>query len=138
MFFCNLQFKNIFVSIRWRNILDNSGSSANKTFTGLFCSMLAKKRWWENDQHFYIRADENSNSKWSPFWMLHVSQRASYEISLVRPSVCPSVCLSVHLSLSFLEIGSLVFFYIVHDGNWPWYLVTDRARFLKKQFGDPN
>ena len=54
MFFRNLQVKNIFVSIRWRNILDNSGSSANKTFTGLFCSMLAKKGWWENDQQIRI------------------------------------------------------------------------------------
>ena len=38
-------------------------------------------------------------------------------------SVCPS--------LSFLKIGSLVFSDIVHDDSWPWYLMTDRARFFK-------
>ena len=48
------------------------------------------------------------------YWTLDVSRRASYEITLVRLSVCPSVC----PSLSFLKIG---------------YLVTDEARFLKKK-----
>ena len=44
-----------------------------------------------------------------------------------RPSVRPS--------LSFLKIGSSVFSNIVHDDSWPWYIVTDEARFLKKKFG---
>ena len=49
-----------------------------------------------------------------------------------------SVCLSVCPSLSFVKIGSLVFSDIVHDDNWPWYLVTDGIRFKKKQVGGPN
>ena len=44
-----------------------------------------------------------------------------------RPSVRPS--------LSFLKIESSVFSNIVHDDSWPWYIVTDEARFLKKKFG---
>ena len=63
--------------------------------------------------------------------MLHVSQTAFYEISCVH-----RVCLCIRLSLSFLRIGSLFFFFffdIVHD-SWPWCLVTDEARFLKKIF----
>ena len=47
-------------------------------------------------------------------------------------SVCPSVYSSVRPLLSFLKIGSLVFSDIIHDDSWPWYLLTDRARFLKK------
>ena len=54
--------------------------------------------------------------------------KASYEIT--RPSVCPS--------LRFLKIGSLVFSNIVHDDSWPWYLVADKARFLKKKIGGKN
>ena len=57
-------------------------------------------------------------------WTLDVSRTASYEITVVP--------LSVRLSLSSLKIGSLVLSDIVHDDSWPWYLVTDRARFLKK------
>ena len=49
-------------------------------------------------------------------------------------SACPSVHLSFRPSLSFLKIGSLVSSDIVHDDSWSWYLVTDKARFLKKQF----
>ena len=66
-------------------------------------------------------------------WRLDVSRAASYEITLVCLSVCPSVRPSVHPSLSFLKIGSLVFSDIVRDDSWPWYLVTDEARFLKKK-----
>ena len=44
-----------------------------------------------------------------------------------------SVCLSVCSSLNFLKIGSLVFSHIVHDDMWPWYLMTDEVRFLKKK-----
>ena len=36
-------------------------------------------------------------------------------------------------SLSFLKIGSLVFSVFWHDDTWPWYLVTGKARFLKKK-----
>ena len=57
------------------------------------------------------------------FWTLDFSRTASYEITLVRPS---------------LKIGLLVFSDIVHDDSWPWYLVTDRERFLKNNFGGPN
>ena len=39
---------------------------------------------------------------------------------------------SVRLSLHFLKTGSLVFSDIVQDDTRPWYLVTDKARFLKK------
>ena len=48
-------------------------------------------------------------------------------------SVGLSVRLYVRPSLSFLKIGSLVFSDIVHNDSWPWYLVTDRDRFLKKK-----
>ena len=58
-------------------------------------------------------------------WTLDVSRTASYEITLARLSVRPS--------LSFLKIGSLVFSDIVNHDSWPWYLVTDGARFLKKK-----
>ena len=37
-------------------------------------------------------------------------------------------------ALRFLNIGSLVFSDIVHDDSWPWYLVSDEARFLEKKF----
>ena len=43
------------------------------------------------------------------------------------------VCPSVRLSLSFLKFGSLVFSDIVLDDSWPWYLVSDGARFLGKK-----
>ena len=41
-------------------------------------------------------------------------------------------------SLSFLNIGSLVFPDIVYDVSWRWYPVTNGARSLKKKFGGPN
>ena len=47
---------------------------------------------------------------------------AGYEITLV----CLSVCLSVCPSLSFVITGLLDFYDIVHDDNWPCYLVTDK------------
>ena len=80
------------------------------------------------------------------YWTLDVGRTASYEITLVLLSVvCLSVSLSVCLSglpsVSFLKIASLVFSGIVHDYNWPWHLVTDEARFLKKKKkknGGPN
>ena len=47
-----------------------------------------------------------------------------------------TICLFVHpsvpQSLSFLQVESLVFSDIVHDASWPLYLVTDKARVLKK------
>ena len=49
-------------------------------------------------------------------------------------SVSPSVCLSVCPSLSFLLIGSLDFSDIVHYDSWLWYLVPEKARFLKKNW----
>ena len=77
------------------------------------------------------------------FWMLDVSRTAFYEITLLCPlSVCLSVrlsvsvclCSSIYLSQSFFKIGSL-FFSIIHDNSWPWYLVTDDSRFLRKKNG---
>ena len=75
--------------------------------------------------------------KW--FRMLKFCRTASYKIYLIRLSLCLPVCLclsvrpSVCLWLSFLMIGSLVFSYIVLGDSWRWYLVTDKARFLKKK-----
>ena len=46
----------------------------------------------------------------------------------------PSVGLSGRPSLGFLKIGWLVFSDIVHEDSWPWYLVTDGARFKKKNW----
>ena len=53
-------------------------------------------------------------------------------------SVCPPVCPSIHSSLSFLKIGLVGFSDIAHDYNYPWHLVTDWARFLKKKFDSRN
>ena len=50
------------------------------------------------------------------FWMLDVSRTASYEITLVRQSVCPFVCPPVVTS-SFLQIESLVLPDIVYDDS---------------------
>ena len=61
----------------------------------------------------------------SCFWTLDVIPATPYKIPLVRLSVRPS--------LSFLKIESLVFSDIVHYTCWPWYLVTDKAKFLKKK-----
>ena len=60
------------------------------------------------------------------FYLLehNVSQTASHEITLV--------CTFVHPSQSFLKIGLLVFCDYLHDDSWPWYVVTDQAKFLKK------
>ena len=86
------------------------------------------------------------------FWTLDVSQTASYEIFLiclfVFPSVYPSlhlsilpvVCPSVHLSVrpsitNFSQDWIITFSDIVHDDSWPWYLVVDKARFLKRKTG---
>ena len=44
-----------------------------------------------------------------------------------------SVYQSVRLPLSFLKIRSLVFPDTVHDDSWPYYLVADKSRFLKKK-----
>ena len=64
------------------------------------------------------------------FWTLTlVRQRPMKSLLSICMSVCPSVC----TSLTFLKIGSLVYSHIVHDDSWPWHLVTDRARFLKKK-----
>ena len=49
------------------------------------------------------------------------------EITLVRLSARPS--------LNFIKIGSLVFSNILHNNSWSSYLVTDKARLLKKKFG---
>ena len=58
-----------------------------------------------------------------------------YSDSVLWNHSCPSLCLSVCPSL---KIWSLFFSCIVHDDSWPWRLVTDGARFLKKSFGSPN
>ena len=60
---------------------------------------------------------------------------ASYEIILVRLSVHLSVRPFVRLSLTFLKIGSLDFPDIVHNDSWSWYLLTYKARLLKKNGG---
>ena len=57
------------------------------------------------------------------------ARTASYEITVVHLSVRPS--------LNFFKIESLVFSDIVLD-DWPWYLVTDEATFLKKKIVGPN
>ena len=60
---------------------------------------------------FYIKNLVNFTKSYQAHWTLDVS----------RPSP------------SFLKIGLLVFSDIVHQDSWPWYLVTDIARFLKKK-----
>ena len=45
--------------------------------------------------------------------MLDVCRIASYEMTLIRVSVCPSVC----PSLIFLKIGSLVFSDMINDDS---------------------
>ena len=66
------------------------------------------------------------------FWMLNFGWTTYHEITLVNLSVPLSISLSVHPSLNFIKIGSLVFSNIVNDESWPWYLVTEKARILKK------
>ena len=56
----------------------------------------------------------------------HSSPSVSVHLS-VRPFVC--------LSLNFLKIGSLDFPDIVHNDSWSWYLLTYKARLLKKNGG---
>ena len=68
------------------------------------------------------------------FLMLGVSLAASYEIT---PVICGSVSLSVHLRV-FSKLDHCFFSDIVHDDSWPWYLVSDIARFLKNNFGGLN
>ena len=60
---------------------------------------------------FYIKNLVNFTKSYQAHWALDVSR----------------------LSPSFLKIGLLVFSDIVHQDSWPWYLVTDKARFLKKK-----
>ena len=50
-------------------------------------------------------------------------------------SVSLSVCVS---TLTFLKIELFIFSDIVHDDSWPWYLVIEEARFLKKIFRNLN
>ena len=76
----------------------------------------------------HICSLQNLRSKES-CWTLDVSRTASYEITLV----CLSVHLSVRPSLNFVKIGLLVFAGILHGDSWSWYLMTDKARFLKKK-----
>ena len=47
----------------------------------------------------------------------------------VRLSVCPSV---TNLSQDWIIILYIIQ-YIIHDNNWVWYLVMDKAGFLKKE-----
>ena len=68
------------------------------------------------------------------YWTLNVSWTVAYEITLIDLSICLSGC----LSLGFLKIWSLVVSDNVHDDNWPWYLVTDEARFFKTNVSSPN
>ena len=70
--------------------------------------------------------------------MLDVSSTASYEIALVRLSVCPlSVCLSVRLFVTNLSQDWIIIFSdIVQDDSWLLYLVTEEGKFLKKELAD--
>ena len=52
--------------------------------------------------------------------------------------ICLSFCPSVRLLLSFLKIASLFFSDIVYDDTWPWYLVTNKSRFLGNKFWRPE
>ena len=68
------------------------------------------------------------------YWTLNVSWTVAYEIALIDLSIC----LSGRPSLGFLKISSLVVSDNVHDDSWPWYLVTDEARFFKTKVSSPN
>ena len=69
-----------------------------------------------------------------PLWK-HVRGSTLIGQSPMKPisSFCLSVRLFVRPSLNSLKIGSSAFSDIVHDDSWPWYPVTDRAKFLKKK-----
>ena len=78
----------------------------------------------------------NQITSWFCFWMLHVSWTGPCEVTRVHLSVHLSIGPFVYPSLSFLKIGSLAFYDIVHHNSWRLYLVNDEARFLwKKNFG---
>ena len=69
------------------------------------------------------------------FWTLDVSRTEFCEITLVRLSLHLSVRLSVRLFdcpsvTKFSQDWIISFSEIVHDDNWPLYLVTDKAKFL--------
>ena len=88
---------------------------------------------------FWVRCCSLNRSFSTNMLTIGVSRTAPYGITLVRLSICLSACLSsVHPLLDFLKIGSLVFSGILYVNTWPWYLVTDEARFLKKKIGGPN
>ena len=50
-------------------------------------------------------------------------------------SLCWFVCLSVCPSVTKSSQDWIISFFsdIVHGDSWPWYIVTDEARFLKKK-----
>ena len=64
-------------------------------------------------------------------------QRPMKSLSSLCMTVCPSVCLSVCPSVTNLSqdwiIIHYIIQYIIHDNNWVWYLVMDKAGFLKKE-----
>ena len=86
------------------------------------------------------------------FVWLKKTPSSSFVTSFGRSTLvirCPvkslsSVCMSVHLSVcpsitKFSEDWIIIFFAdVVHDDSWPWYLVTSKARFLKKKIYDPD
>ena len=51
-----------------------------------------------------------------------------------------SIDLSVHPSITKFSKDQIIsfFWYYTHDDSWPWYLVTDRARFFLKKLCGPK
>ena len=95
-----------------------------------------EKRKKERDSFLKLSVYNQNTGFWTKCWMLDISRTLSCKITLVHLSVFGPIAPPICLSLSFFKIRPLVFCDIVHNDSWPWYLVTDEARFLKKNFWD--
>ena len=87
------------------------------------------KSFWKNSYFlvYWAKRLQNGSEIWLSGFMANWSSD-SLLWNHCRPPARPSV----RPSLNFFKIESLVFSDIVLD-DWPWYLVTDEARFLKKK-----
>ena len=126
---CNMLFLNwntFCESIHWIFLLGKylfKVCHKNAQLTRWICLKLTMKPWKQHQLHHFVGCSTL------------VGQHPMKSLSSVHPSFCLSIRLSVHPSV---KAGSLDFSDIVHDDNWPWYLVTDGARFLEKSFGSLN
>ena len=97
----------------WKNVVNQGFRSCSYS-----CGMCIFYIFYQENQVLVpVSCFDRATSEQYFYWMLIVSQTASYEITLACLSLClcASVCPSFHPSLNFLKIGLLVFvtFYIM-------------------------